>query len=433
MARDDVTWEEVSKHNLTDGSVWMVYENDVYDVSKFYDQHPGGQIIRIGAGRDVTGLVESHHSEAAMTKIIAILKNKCDLIGSIKKEEKAILHDKNFYTTVRQRVEAHLSKGGKTRHWNEMFASVELLVTVFAYFVSTYHTTVYASYWWALMLGVCVARGGFLMHMGNHGAASSSSFMCWLHGTCMDLIGSCSLVWMHEHQIAHHLTPNEFGSDNDCAIGAPYIRMHPELPAPQWWQKFQPVITAVGISGGFFKWYIGDPFCVLAGEVGVVKFYRDDKDIRKLAFWKGQWFILHVALPVYYHGLSFWNFFIPLLIFMVVGANYLEQIFVVNHIQDGLVPPRNVHWSHKQVLGSANWGSGCKISNFFSGGLNHQIEHHLFPSVSYYLYPEISPIVEQTCKEFGLKYVNFKNFPQAWIEFNKYLITLGTSAHIKHA
>lgn len=138
-------------------------------------------------------------------------------------------------------------------------------------------------------------------------------------------------------------------------------------------------------------------------------------------------------MPIYFHGLSFWNASVPLLIFKVVGANYLEQIFVVNHIQDGLVPPINVHWSHKQVPGSANWAAGCKISNFLSGGLNHQIEHHLFPPISYYLYPEISPIVEQTCKEFGLKYVNFKNVSQAWLEFNKYLITLGASVHIKNA
>jgi len=429
MVRDDITWQEVEQHDLTDGSVWTVVDNEVYDISNFYSQHPGGRIIRLCAGKDASALITSHHSNDALKTINAILKNKCQHLGTLQHSEKAVIFDDSFYTTVRQRVEDHLKSVGKTRHWNETAANVELLATVFSYLISTYYTAVYASYFAALILGICLARLGFIMHMGNHGAASGNSTISWLHGITMDLIGSCSLVWMHEHQVAHHITPNEFGKDNDCHIGDPYIRMHPALPPPKWWHRFQPIITILGICGGFFKWYVGDPFCVAAGEVGHIKFYRDNKDFVRLFFWKLQWAIMHLFIPLYFHGVS-WDVFGPFILFMVIGANYLEQIFVVNHIQDGLIPPVNCHWSHKQVLGSSNWSSGGKLTNFLSGGLNHQIEHHLFPSISYYLYPEIAPIVRQTCKEYGLKYRNFDSFPQAWLQFMKYLTVLGTQTHI---
>ena len=66
------------------------------------------------------------------------------------------------------------------------------------------------------------------------------------------------------------------------------------------------------------------------------------------------------------------------------------------------MPRKDAHWAVQQVQGSANWSSGSRWSNWLSGGLNHQIEHHLFPSMSIYLYPTISPVVRQTCAELGI-------------------------------
>jgi len=98
----------------------------------------------------------------------------------------------------------------------------------------------------------------------------------------------------------------------------------------------------------------------------------------------------------------------------------------VNHIQDELVPPTNSHWAAKQVQSTANWGSGSHLWNFVSGGLNHQIEHHLFPSHSIYLYPLMSPVVKRVCEKHGLAYKNFANFPEAYIAMVTYLKDLGT-------
>ena len=110
---------------------------------------------------------------------------------------------------------------------------------------------------------------------------------------------------------------------------------------------------------------------------------------------------------------------------LAIGAHYLENIFIVNHIQHGLVPPTAAHWSVKQVLGTSNWHSGSVWWNWVSGGLNHQIEHHLFPSMNIHLYPLIAPIVKQTCLEYGLPYYNYPSFGVAYLDMIRYLRAMG--------
>lgn len=63
--------------------------------------------------------------------------------------------------------------------------------------------------------------------------------------------------------------------------------------------------------------------------------------------------------------------------------------------------------------------------NFISGGLNHQIEHHLFPAMNIYLYPFISEIVEKTCQEFNLPYNNYETFAEAYVDMISYLKAMG--------
>jgi hypothetical protein len=98
------------------------------------------------------------------------------------------------------------------------------------------------------------------MHMGNHHAAASAGGWWWLnkvHGACMDLIGGSSVIWKFDHNIAHHCHSNELGKDNDCEIGNPALRFHPELPR-QWFHSFQVFTMMVGMTVGLIKWVIQD-------------------------------------------------------------------------------------------------------------------------------------------------------------------------------
>jgi fatty acid desaturase len=179
-------------------------------------------------------------------------------------------------------------------------------------------------------------------------------------------------------------------------------------------QKWQHITTFVGMSLGFYKWFVVDFFNFWSGNVGSVYFHVQRRDWYRLLFFKSLWVVTHVIPSLYYLG--FGRTMGLMAVYMILGAQYLENIFIVNHIQEDLAhPPQTAHWANKQVLASCNWAAGSTFWNWFSGGLNHQIEHHLFPAISIYLYPSISQIVRDTCKEFNLPYHSYSSFPRAWL------------------
>jgi len=173
----------------------------------------------------------------------------------------------------------------------------------------------------------------------------------------------------------------------------------------------------------FFKWYVGDFEHFWNKSVGNVTMAIDKKDWIILLIFKSFWFLIHIVIPIYYNGVVL--AMLQCLVFMGLGGHYMENIFIVNHIQNGLVPPHDAHWATKQVLATANWKSNSVFWNFVSGGLNHQIEHHLFPSLSQYWYPHISEVVKQACLDYNLTYVDYPNFTTAWLAMINYLKDMG--------
>lgn len=82
-------------------------------------------------------------------------------------------------------------------------------------------------------------------------------------------------------------------------------------------------------------------------------------------------------------------------------------------------------WAAVQCQTSVNWSSGSVFWNHFSGGLSHQIEHHLFPGICHTNYVHIHPIVKNTCKEFGVPYQNESNIAVAFFKMLRHLRSLG--------
>jgi linoleoyl-CoA desaturase len=257
--------------------------------------------------------------------------------------------------------------------------------------------------------------------MGNHAAMSQYATRNQLVGQLMDFIGSSSLVWSMEHQVAHHCEPNLLGKDNDCAIGDPWLRFHEGLQR-KWWHKYQHILTPIAMAGGMFRWYVGDFLCFRDQRVGSATFYPTTLDWQKLIFWKAVWAIRMVIIPLVLHG---WAFLGPFFIHMLVTGYYLENIFIVNHIQSGLLPVKGQHWAVNNCYATSNWGTGSHFWNWVSAGLNHQVEHHLFPSLSHYLYPCVSQIVIQTCREYNIPFYNYQSFGHAWYAMIKHLEALG--------
>jgi len=355
---------------------------------------------------------------------MAALQNKAIHLGKLK--EATSIPDDRFHKTVRARVEDYLAKRHWSRHFYEWITLGETGITFLLYCIAYYYLLRYNSYPAASLLGILTARFGFLMHMGNHAATSKSSKINERYGLLMDFIGSNHFIWSFEHQVAHHLDPNEVGKDNDCSIGDPYLRFNTHIER-KWWHKYNHFLTLFAMMFGTFRWYVGDFMCFRAGEVGSIRFYPNAKDWAGLIFWKIIWFVRIVALPYYFQG---WSFVGPWVLHMMITGYYLENIFIVNHIQGDLLPPKEKHWAVKNCFATANWGTGSHFWNFVSSGLNHQVEHHLFPSVSHYLYPCISQVVIDTCREFNIPFYNYPSYAHAWYSMFKHLEALGNEGEL---
>lgn len=110
----------------------------------------------------------------------------------------------------------------------------------------------------------------------------------------------------------------------------------------------------------------------------------------------------------------------------------LSLVFQLAHIMDEADMPipdseGNIknNWAIHQLKTTVNFASSNKLVNWFTGGLNHQIEHHIFPNISHVHYNKIAEIVKKTVKEFKLPYNEFKTTKDAIIAHFNYLRLMG--------
>jgi fatty acid desaturase/predicted heme/steroid binding protein len=428
-ATTPVTLEELARHDGRDGTYWMEVQGEVYDVTAFVPKHPGRGLLKLGAGRQATTLFESYHPGRSLDharRALTAMAKKGQRVGTLEPSAREVYGDPAFFDSLRGKVDDELKARGLNYHSGGRLLAFEyaILVALFlgAWALRTWSGSLAYSYLAAIVGGLVVARLGFAMHTGNHAAVGKRGFGSLVAGSLMDLVGGSSLVWRASHQVSHHGKPNIRGADNDAEIGYPFLRFHPELPRKPA-HRLQTVTLGVGMSIGLIKWIISDVIHAKRGKVTHAAFHVSRGEWAKLIVFKSLWVAMHVVVPVIVlgplHGI------LTMMVMMAIGAYYMEGIFIVNHLQKGLVPRAGAHWAEQQVQGSANWSSGSRWANWLSGGLNHQIEHHLFPSVSIYLYPVISPIVRRTCAEHGLEYRDYQGFFPALSACAGYLHDLG--------
>jgi len=208
--------------------------------------------------RDASCLIESYHPGSSIGKVESVLLNRTTYIGPVAADAGAAVHarpDDAFFVDVRARVDAYIASQHSHRYAYEFLGLAEAVITFLLYSYACFSVAVYGSWFWTIALGMLTGRMGFLMHLGNHCAVGRKPLHNRLIGWFMDLAGSNATIWGYEHQVAHHVEPNEFHKDYDCEIGNPTIRMHPEIPfAPT--QKYQHILIPIAMTIGFFKWSV---------------------------------------------------------------------------------------------------------------------------------------------------------------------------------
>ncbi len=322
--------------------------------------------------------------------------------------------DPAFQVELRRRVTEFLERTGRrARDCPAMYVKSIVLLAAFA---ALYGALVFlAQTWWqalplAVLLGFATAAIGLnVQHDGGHDAYSDRPWINTLTSRALDLIGGSSYVWHYRHSVLHHTYVNLTGHDSDVDLGmlarvTPYQR---RLPIHRWQHWYMwPLYGFMAIRWQLF----GDHLDVLSGKVSGHPMPRPRG--WELAVYLGgklTFLILAFGIPMLVH--PWW---VVLVFFgvagMVIGVT-LSVVFQLSHVVEeaAFIPPTSTDriehaWAVHQVESTVDFARGSRLAAWLLGGLNFQIEHHLFPRLCHVNYPAVAPIVERTCREFGVRY-----------------------------
>jgi len=427
------TWGEIKQHNSF-SDCWIVVHGKVYDVSRWAPKHPGGNLIVSGAGRDSTAFMHSYHPCYVMEMLTQYH------IGEVDKYDNYYTWDSKFYNTIKLRVEKYMKENNMTRDSLFMYFKT---VFILAMWIIFYYFGMIKGYLISTILfGFFHAQLGInAMHDGNHGAYSSSPFLCSAAGFLMNLMGSSSVVWLHQHNIGHH--PNSNNSDDtkesskleplaydpDANGGFPLVRLNPSQPY-RWYMRYQHIYIWLLICFMTIKWFINDIKAIRRRVYSQIEFYEITAwDLYSLYFTKVLFLIYCVLVPV--SSLGIWTGLLHIFIFATVVSYELVLMFAVNHLTvdanfpNDQTPVDARDWAALQVTTSSNFATDSSFWTVISGGLNFQIEHHLFPGVNHVHLRAISPIVKDACKEFGVPYHSAPTFSSALYSYYSHVKNMG--------
>ncbi|RDC62958.1 Acyl-CoA 6-desaturase [Adhaeribacter pallidiroseus] len=149
---------------------------------------------------------------------------------------------------------------------------------------------------------------------------------------------------------------------------------------------------------------------------------------------------MFIALPLLVLDITWWQFVMGFIGMHLAEGLTMGLVFQLAHVVEGTDFPLpndqgNIEeaWADHQMRTTANFATNSKLAGFLLGGLNRQIEHHLFPKVCHIHYPIISKIVKQTALEFDLPYIESPTFVAALKSHYRMLKKFGLEAYKKQS
>jgi linoleoyl-CoA desaturase len=346
----------------------------------------------------------------------------------------------DFFSTLNQRVNEYFKSNSISRYANnQMRFKTVFMFSLYSVPYLLMITGVVANPWamlaMCLLMGTGIAGIGLaVMHDANHGSYSNKSWINNAIGYSLNVMGAGAFNWKVQHNVLHHTYTNIHDVDEDISPRG-ILRM---TPHSEWKSihKFQHIYAWFVYGLMTLVWVIAKDFARLTRyhKDGLVK--KQKADIRK------EWAILIVTklayigyilvIPLMLLSITWWQWLIGFVAMHYVAGFILAIIFQPAHVIDGTefpMPDENGKmdnsWAIHQLYTTTNFANNSTFFSWYVGGLNFQVEHHLFPNVCHVHYKKISSIVMATTKEFGLPYKSERRFVDALIGHGKLLKELG--------
>lgn len=321
-----------------------------------------------------------------------------------------------FSQAVKERVNEYFAERKLSKHADgKMVRKTILLFTLylapFIISLSGLTTNLWVLYGlWAIM-GVATAGIGMgIMHDSIHGAYAQSPKINKLLGLTMNFIGGNAYVWHMQHNVLHHTYPNIDEVDDDLDI--PFIlRMSPHQPR-HWFHKYQHIYVWVLYAFATVFWVTSKDFVMVTKykERGLLKAKNEYFNrILNIVGWKIVYFSYLLVLPILLIEVPVYHIVLMFLLAHLIAGVLLSVIFQPAHVFVGSdfikqeSPKIERSWHNYQMQTTTNFKLNAFLK-WLAGGLNYQIEHHLFPNICHIHYPKISHIVKATAKEYDMPY-----------------------------
>ena len=294
----------------------------------------------------------------------------------------------------------------------------------------------------AVVMGIGYAGTGFCIgHDAMHGAYTSSPRINELLGVSYDILGGNRYLWKLTHNAIHHTYTNVIDMDEDIVVVEPFVRLSPGSRR-YWHHRFQHIYAWFLYSLSTLNWvYIKDFKYIRSPRLGP---YRPPKyprsEIRQLIFFKFFHLTWSLVIPLLVIDLPVWQIMTGYLTMHLVAGWILGVVFQMAHVVEEAEFVSANHngriedeWLIHQMKTTANFAITNRLLTWYVGGLNHQVEHHLFPKICSVHYPAIRGIVKEVAEKHGVPYNNNPSLSSAIASHFRTLRRHGTSTALDSA
>ncbi len=341
---------------------------------------------------------------------------------------------RQFFTTLKGRVDQYFRDQQTSSHANGAMV-LKTAILLFAYLAPFVALMVFQPSFWIslplwLLMGVAMAGIGMsVMHDANHGAyAENTRVNAWLSYS-INILGASGHNWKLQHNLLHHTYTNITHMDDDID-DKPALRFSPHTQAKAI-HRFQWIHAFVMYGITTLYWVLAKDFVQFARYTrnGVIRKSKEEnrKALAKIYILKITYLAVFIGLPLLV-GLPVLTVLLGFVAMHFVAGLVLTVIFQLAHTVEGTSHPLpcaagNIEneWAIHQMNTTVNFAPHNKWLSWYVGGLNFQVEHHLFPRICHVHYPKIAPIVRQTAAEFGVEYLENRTF---WQALRSHIVTL---------
>ncbi|KXS11408.1 delta6-fatty acid desaturase [Gonapodya prolifera JEL478] len=453
MSQRTYTWaqiEEINKKSLdasnkaTQKPLLMTHGSNVIDISEFRSVHPGGQVIETWIGKDIQDVFKALHHPNTAKMLPKYTVGK--LTGPS-------VFDKNTAGFVEEcrKLSADFERRGLFKASLLYYAfKVSFNLSIWAssmYLLTKYPKNPAVVFLAGWLTAIFWQQSGWLAHDFLHNQVFSNRKTSRLFGYFVGNVWQgFSVAWWNNKHLAHHAVPNIHTEDPDIdtfpvlAWSDHALSLFSDLPddvASRFFIKYQkwyffPVLALARISWAAQSLFYSVPLLngFFWGQTSQqIKFNVHNHTYETIGL------VLHY---LWYFGVMAayldWTMALLYLITSQAGCGLLlAGVFALNH--NGMPiyshdEAKEMDFFSLQVLTGRDVEPNL-FNNWFTGGLNYQIEHHMFPTLPRHNFHHVQPAVAKLCKKYGVTY-HTTGFVEGTFEVLKRLDDVSQAARKLH-